>query len=107
MPKIVIQNLDNKEIFIHNDDISLLDAIHNQQIDWMHACGKKGRCTTCKAIVLEGNEHLSPLTSAEEKYLGMEKLKNNERLTCQCKINNDIIIRIPEASKFPHITYSD
>jgi len=107
MPKIVIQNLNNKEIYLNNEDKSLLDIIHSNDIDWMHACGKKGRCTTCKAVVLDGTKNLSSISDAERKYLKLNKLKEGERLSCQCKVIGDIVIKIPEENKFPHMNYSN
>ena len=107
MPKIVIQNLNNKEIYLHNEDKSLLDIIHKNEVDWMHACGKKGRCTTCKAIIIQGEENISPISEAEDRYLKLKKLKNNERLCCQCTVSGDLIIKIPDESKFPHMNYTN
>lgn len=107
MPKIVIQNLHNKEIFIRNEDINLLGAIHENNIDWMHACGGKGRCTTCKVQVLEGLENFSEESVAELKYRNMKRLKSDERLSCQCQIKGDIVVRVAPENKFNHINYSD
>lgn len=108
MPKIVIKNLDNKVISTNENSNSVLDALHNNFIDWMHACGGKGRCTTCKMIVLEGMENLAPATTHEERFKEMNALKENERLTCQSILQKDeIVIRVPEAGKLPHMKYSD
>jgi 2Fe-2S ferredoxin len=74
----------------------------------MHACGKKGRCTTCKIIVLEGIENLSPLTEREEFFKGIDRLKSYERLSCQAKlIKGEILVRVAEENKFPHMDYSE
>lgn len=107
MPKIVIQNLHNKEIFIKNEKINLLDIIHENYIDWMHACGGKGRCTTCKVQVLKGLDCFSPETSAELKYREQKRLMANERLACQCQISGDILVKVAPENKFNHINYSD
>ncbi|MEQ8810457.1 MAG: 2Fe-2S iron-sulfur cluster-binding protein, partial [Imperialibacter sp.] len=71
MPKIVIQNLNNKRLFSENSGRTLLSILQENYIDWMHACGGKGRCTTCKAIVHEGLALLGELTEAEKKYVEM------------------------------------
>lgn len=107
MPKIVIQNLHNKEIFINNENKNLLDIIHENYIDWMHACGGKGRCTTCKVQVLEGLPNFSEESQAELKYRRMNRLASNERLSCQCQINGDIVVKVAPENKFNHIQYSD
>lgn len=108
MMKIIIENLDNHEIIFEDSGRKVIELIHENYIDWMHACGKKGRCTTCKMIVVEGLENLEELTDREEFFKSKGRLKANERLTCQTKIKQgDLIIRVAEENKFPHISYSD
>lgn len=106
MPKIVIQNLNNKQIISENIGLSILSVIHDNAIDWMHACGGKGRCTTCKAIITNGKSALDSLTSAEKKFFDQGLLKENERLACQARLYGDIVIRVADENKFPHIQYS-
>ena len=107
MPRIVIQNLFNKEIFSKAPDRKVIELIHENGIDWMHACGKKGRCTTCKFILVKGDQNLGPFTEAEEKFANMGRLKANERLSCQAElVSGEIIIRVAEVNKFPHLEYS-
>lgn len=108
MPRIVIQNLFNREINSDAADRKVIELIHENGIDWMHACGKKGRCTTCKIILISGKENLSPLTEAEEKFANQGRLKSNERLSCQAKLaSGELTIRVAEINKFPHIEYSN
>jgi 2Fe-2S ferredoxin len=108
MLKIILQNLFHKEIRSPFKDSKVIDLIHENRIDWMHACGKKGRCTTCKIIVLEGFENLSPLTEREEFFKGIGRLANHERLSCQAKLlKGEIIIRVADENKFPHMVYSE
>ncbi|MCH6198468.1 (2Fe-2S)-binding protein [Aquiflexum sp. LQ15W] len=108
MLKIIIQNLFQKEIFSPLEECKVIDLIHENRIDWMHACGKKGRCTTCKIIVLEGIENLSAPTEREEFFKENGRLTEYERLSCQAKLTKGkIIIRVAEENKFPHMTYSE
>jgi 2Fe-2S ferredoxin len=108
MPKLILQNLYNAEVEFSNEGISVLHQIQARRIDWMHACGGRGRCTTCKMIVIAGSENLSELTKAELTYQNASRLKSNERLTCQCQIlAGEVIARIPDANKLPHMHYSD
>ncbi|MCR9015122.1 2Fe-2S iron-sulfur cluster-binding protein [Aquiflexum gelatinilyticum] len=108
MLKIVIQNLFQKEIISPIEERKVIDLIHENRIDWMHACGKKGRCTTCKIIVHEGMENLSPLTEREEFFMGIGRLKSHERLSCQAKlIKGEILVSVAEENKFPHMDYSE
>ena len=108
MVKIIIQNLNHQEIITDNPVGKVIELIHENYIDWMHACGKKGRCTTCKMIVVEGMENLEELTDREEFFKSKGRLKSNERLTCQTKIKRGtLVIRVAEENKFPHILYSE
>jgi ferredoxin, 2Fe-2S len=105
MPKLIVQNLDGREVFVLPDQ-KVLTAIQAAGIDWMHACGAKGRCTTCRIIVVEGGEHFGPLSPAEERYRDAGRLLPQERLTCQCGLTGDAAGRIPDQTKFPHMDYS-
>jgi 2Fe-2S ferredoxin len=108
MPKIVIENLFNLTIDSAPSQSKVIEIIHESGIDWMHACGKKGRCTTCKFIVLEGIENLSELTDQEIIFRDQGRLNANERLACQVTLQKgDLKVRVAEQNKFPHISYSE
>jgi ferredoxin, 2Fe-2S len=107
MVKIVIENLGKKELLVNDMSQTVLQQVHTHFVDWMHACGGKGRCTTCKMIVVHGGENLSVLTEAEVKYKHQRLLGDNERLACQTRITGDIAVRIAEENKFPHVKYSE
>jgi ferredoxin, 2Fe-2S len=106
MPKIFIQNME-KTVVASNTARPLLFLLQDEFIDWMHACGGKGRCTTCKAIIVNGEENLSLPSKAEELYSKKGELLKNERLACQVLVYGDIIIKVPEETKLPHLNYSD
>ncbi len=106
MVKIVIENLGKKELLVNNSAKAVLAYFQDHFIDWMHACGGKGRCTTCKMTVICGWENLSPLTDAELKYKKEGKLSTTERLACQAKVNGDLIVQVPEEGKLPHVIYT-
>ncbi len=106
MVKIVIENLAQKELLEVDPSKSLLEVVQDHFIDWMHACGGKGRCTTCKMIVVEGLSQLSRLTSAEIRYRDLGQLAENERMACQARVLGSCRIRIPEESKMPHMEYT-
>lgn len=106
MAQIIIKNLFNKVVPVNNHTQTVLDIIHENYIDWMHTCGKKGNCTTCKMIVLEGDKNISHLSAHEKKFRQLDRLGPNERLTCQSNVKGDITIEVPSIYKLPHITYS-
>ena len=107
MPTIIIKNLNNTTLQApNNNSLSVLNIIHGEHIDWMFACGGKGRCTTCRMIVVSGQQNLPAHTEPELNYRKRGLLKHNERLACQIGVLGDISIEVPEQTKFPHITYS-
>lgn len=108
MPRIVIQNLGNLTIDSAHADRKVIELIHENGTDWMHACGKKGRCTTCKMIVVEGMENLSPETEPELRYRSQNRLRANERLSCQSTLlQGELLIRVAKINQFPHIEYTE
>lgn len=62
---------------------TVLAAIHAAGHAWWHACGAKGRCTTCRVRVLAGAEFITPLTAPELRYRAAGRLPETERLACQ------------------------
>lgn len=106
MVKITIENLGQKELFVNDLSKPLLHHLHSNGIDWMHACGAKGRCTTCKYIVKAGWENITPLSPAEHRYRQNQQLLDGERLACQSRVLGNIVIRVPEEYKLPHVHYT-
>lgn len=107
MPKIRITNLNNQQLTVTGNSARVLDIIHRHHIDWMHSCGKKGRCVTCKMTVVAGMENISERTRPEQKYADMGLLTADQRLACQCTLLGDIVIKVPDQYKLPHVTYTD
>ena len=106
MVRILIRNL-RKSINVTDLSKSLLGHLQEHRVDWMHSCGGKGRCTTCKTCIVEGAENLEPLTAAEWKYRGQGLLNDNERLACQVKLHGDVVLEVPDEGKLPHMKYLD
>ena len=108
MVRIRIQNLGNRSIETETTERKVIELIHENGIDWMHACGKKGRCTTCKMHILAGQDNLSLETPQELQFRALKRLLPDERLACQTHLlQGELTIRIPESSKFPHLTYTE
>ena len=103
----MIENLFKKTFDAADLSKPLLRQFQEHGIDWMHACGGKGRCTTCKVIVADGESNFLALTVAEKKYLSDGALKANERLACQAKIKGDVTLIAPKEYHLPHMRYSD
>lgn len=105
MTLLTIENLPAAAIPVP-EGATLLAAIQAAGHDWMHACGAKGRCTTCRLQVRAGAENLSPRSVAELRYAAAGRLLPNERLTCQTRLlAGDVVGRVPEATMLPHVQY--
>ena len=105
MPLLTIENLPGPPIAVPAGG-TLLAAIQAAGHDYRHACGARGRCTTCRVRVLAGAAHLTPLTEPERRYQAAGRLLPTERLTCQARLPvGDVLGRVPEAAKLPHIEY--
>ena len=107
MVKIVIENRAQKVVTDEGHSKTALRIFQEQWVDWMHACGGKGRCTTCRFQVLQGKEQLTPPTALEQKMLAANLLKANERLSCQAVVLGEIHVRVPSDCQLPHIQYTD
>jgi Na+-transporting NADH:ubiquinone oxidoreductase subunit F len=88
--KIVIN--DEKE-YVVQGGASLLSTLISQSIFIPSACGGRGSCGYCKVKVLEGG---GPVLPTELPWLTEDELKNNVRLSCQCKVKENMKIEIPE-----------
>ncbi|GAA4359959.1 hypothetical protein GCM10023185_27130 [Hymenobacter saemangeumensis] len=105
MALLTILNLPDGVVEIYEDS-TLLAALQAAGHDWMHACGARGRCTTCRLQVVSGMENLSPLSAAEQRYRAAGRLRSDERLTCQARLaEGDVSGCVPEATQLPHVRY--
>ena len=105
MPLLTIDNLPGEAMPVPAG-ATLLAALQAAGHDWMHACGAKGRCTTCRVQVLAGLENLTPATEPELRYRAAGRLLPTERLTCQARLPaGEATGRVPEATQLPHVHY--
>jgi len=81
-----------KEYIVDGGD-SLLASLIEQKVFIPSACGGKGTCGYCKVKVEEGG---GPVLPTELPWLTEEELEDNVRLSCQCKVKEDLKIEIPE-----------
>ncbi|HZK00852.1 MAG TPA: 2Fe-2S iron-sulfur cluster binding domain-containing protein [Tissierellaceae bacterium] len=83
---------DDKEFTVEGGS-SLLSTLISEKIFIPSACGGKGTCGYCKVQVHEGG---GPVLATELPFLTEEELEDDVRLSCQCKVKQDIKIEIPE-----------
>ena len=96
-----------QEIPAEDSENTLIHHFGLAGLDWMQACGRKGRCTTCLFQVVEGSGSLSPLTDAEIRYLAAGRLREGQRLACQTRTSGNLVISVPPAGRLPHLDYSE
>ncbi|MDU0372595.1 2Fe-2S iron-sulfur cluster-binding protein [Hymenobacter endophyticus] len=105
MPTLSIENLPSGAISVPAG-ATLLAALQAAGHDWLHACGARGRCTTCRVQVRSGLDLLTPLTPAELRYREAGRLLPDERLTCQARLpEGAVTARVPKATQLPHVRY--
>jgi len=65
--------------------------VEDAGVDQLHACGGKGRCTTCKVEMVEGEP--DKMTKAEATVLSERGLEGI-RLSCQMLCDRDMTVRV-------------
>lgn len=66
-----------------SDSQSLLDASLEAGVPLYHVCGAKAKCSTCRVLVLEGAEWLTPANECETALNHQMHFPPNVRLACQ------------------------
>jgi 2Fe-2S ferredoxin len=79
--------------------LTLLDMALKHDIDWGFSC-TRGTCARCRCFVVEGLEHLSAPSEAEEDRLEPEELERGLRLACQCVIKESGTISVTHKPYF-------
>jgi 2Fe-2S ferredoxin len=94
MPKIRFLPLET-EVEV-DEGTPVLDAALDNNIFIEHNCGGNCACSTCHIIVEEGFESLDERSEDEMDMLDeAEGLTETSRLACQCKVKEDLVVRIP------------
>lgn len=80
---------------------TILEIAMDHDIDLHHNCGGVCACTTCHVYIQQGMEYLSEITDKEEDFI--DRANNprlNSRLACQCEIQGNITVVIPDQRQF-------
>ncbi len=110
MPKITISNQGHKVVNykLNNETpITVLAILQENNIDWMHACGGKGKCTSCKCIIVSGEVNLDTKTQVEIDFIDSGKISDSQRMICQVLVFGDVGIEVSEKNKLPNVNYSN
>jgi 2Fe-2S ferredoxin len=89
-----------KEVIVTVDSgDTILDAALDNNLHLNHNCGAVCACSTCHVYIEKGMNDLPEISDKEEDFIDRaENPKINSRLGCQCIINSDIEVTIPDQS---------
>lgn len=73
---------------------SLLVTLAENGIALPSPCGGKATCKQCKVQVIEGG---GDILETDRASFSPKQLKAGWRLSCQCKVKNDLEIKVPES----------
>ena len=87
----------------------LLAAARTLGVDVDSVCGGRALCGRCQVLVAEGEfaKHgvrssaasLSPISDAERRYGTKHELAEGRRLSCQAKVDGDVVVDVPPSSQ--------
>lgn len=90
--KIII-NGDKDNPIVTSPGSSLLNVLSEKNIFLPSACGGGGTCAMCECRVLDGGGDVLP---TELNHLSRRQVAEKERLACQVKVRQDMVIEIPD-----------
>lgn len=77
---------------IELDETSTLrEAAHILGIDVHDRCGGNGACCNCVVTILKGMENICEKSVVEDAVFYLDA---NDRLSCQCRIHGDVLIKV-------------
>jgi adenylate cyclase len=74
--------------------LTLLEMSRLNQIPHPSVCGGRGRCATCRVLLLSDTDTLPPPSSLERRLLDRIKAPQRVRLACQIKPDRDLNVKI-------------
>lgn len=89
-----------KQVFVPAGTI-LLQAAVDSGVKIRHTCGGQATCGTCRVLIEEGLDNLTPVVRREIDLLGEERLEKGYRLACQSKVKGPVKAQIPNWLHIP------
>jgi uncharacterized 2Fe-2S/4Fe-4S cluster protein (DUF4445 family) len=87
----------------------LLAAARTLGVDIDSVCGGRALCTRCQVLIAEGEfakhnvrssaQNLSAMSAAEQKLAGRKVLAAGRRLSCQARVQGDVVVDVPASSQ--------
>src|SRR5579862_544575 len=94
MPFMATINFEHDSVVDEPDDsLTLLQISLKHNIPHVHVCGGMARCSTCRVMVLEHPENLSPRNAAERALATRLGFEENIRLACQSHATGPVSVR--------------
>jgi len=84
---------DGRKVLRLDGGKTLLDSLRMNDIFIPSACGGRGTCAYCKVKVVAGG---GPVVPTETPLLSRQEISESIRISCQCKVRNDMRIVIPD-----------
>jgi adenylate cyclase len=75
-----------------SEDETILHASLKAGIPHYHACGGNAKCSTCRVLILEGMEKLTPVNEKEHALRQRILLPQNVRLACQTRVTGEPVL---------------
>lgn len=91
MTRVIFQQ--EKTIDDADESQSLLQISRGHGIPHVAACGGNARCSTCRVLVLDGLENLTPRTEPETRLARVKGFEPNIRLACQTRVRGPVTVR--------------
>lgn len=88
-----IEYLNEKTVELTGAGQTILDVSLANGIQHTHVCGGNARCSTCRVVVLNGNENLSPRGEEENTIALRKSFAPDIRLACRARVNGDVSVR--------------
>jgi adenylate cyclase len=83
--KYLVEFAEEKVVEIGKNQ-SILDASLSAGIPHFHACGGNAKCSTCRVLIVEGVDHLTPPSQKESFLKNQMHFPRNVRLACQTRV---------------------
>jgi ferredoxin len=92
-PRVSFTILPEKQIVQASQGTTILQALLDSKVQIDHSCGGMGTCGTCRLWVEEGLGLLGPRTEAENEIAEDRQFSKNERLSCQCEVQEGLVLK--------------
>ena len=91
MPEIKFAKQNKNPIQVEAN-ANLMFSLLEHDIPVASSCHGEGVCSKCRIQIIEGADQLSPISDQEKFLSERNKLKANERISCQVQVLGNITI---------------